>query len=401
MALRGASLVAKLIVFIVLARFFGSEDVGRFGLISATVAYGTFIAGMEFYNYALREVAGSNGAWQSHAIVNYIFFVLFIQIILVAFVLLLWQLGYLSFEFMLITLAVTVMEQWAQEGYRALIALRKPIFASVTLFLRLGAWVFFVIIGLIWWPEMRTLDFVLYAWLAGVSAATLVAGVVIFRLTGLPELSSLDVRWIIKGLPVAIVFIGAAFGLTTINFLDRVLQAQLGDFEALAAYVLFFGVSVSLIAALDAGVFSFAFPNVVAAGREGTKPVLVREVGKVLRPTLIASALFLGAGVMFFEFGLELLGIGSYTAFGTIYYTLFVSIVLQAWSMVPHLGLYALRKDRTIMVGNILALAMFLMFAFLLRGQHEAAVPLARAGAFFFLFAWKGLIFARLVRNKA
>lgn len=398
MLLRGTALAGKLVVFIALARFLGNAEVGLYGLVAATVAYGTFLTGMEFYNYSMREVAGHDGAAQSHAIINHLAFVSVVQGVAVVAVLLAWASGLITFHLILITLAVTVMEQWAQEGYRLLVALSRPVVASVTLFLRQGAWVFFVIFGLFMFPGLRTLDFVLLSWLVGVGLSALIAGSVLFRRTGLPTLARIDRRWILRGLPVALVFLGAAFGLNTINFLDRFFQARLGSDGSLAAYVMFFGISVSLIAVLDAGTFSFGFPKIVAAARRSMAD-LVAQVNAILWQTLITTALFVIAAVLFFEYGLELFGIGEYRAFPTIYYALLASVVLQAFSMVPHLGLYAIHRGKVLLSGHLLALAVFVVLTFALRGWSDSAVAIARAGAFTFLLGWKGTIFFRHVRS--
>lgn len=212
-------------------------------------------------------------------------------------------------------------------------------------------------------------------------------------------MASIDRRWILRGLPVAVIFLGAAFGLRTMDFLDRFLQARLGSDGALAAYVLFFGISVSLIAVLDAGAFSFGFPKIVAAGQRSMHD-LAQEVTAILWPTLITTALFGVASTLFFEFGLNLLGIDNYRPYSAIYYTLMVSVSLQALSMVPHLGLYAIHHEKVILGGHILALLLFVFLTLILREWSNTAVALARAGAFAFLLVWKGTFFVTLVRSS-
>lgn len=389
MLLRLTALAGKFAVFIALAGFLGDIELGLYGLLAAAVAYGTFLSGLEYYNYSMREVAGNEEAVQSGAILNHISFVLFVQLVLLAVSLIGWATGLITFELFLVTLAIAFMEQWAQEGYRLLVALSKPVVASVVLFLRQGAWVFFVIFCFYEFPEARTLQFVLLSWLTGAGLAGLVALSVLFRHSGLPNASVINRRWIARGLPVAIVFFGAALGLNTVNLLDRYFQAVLGSDEALAAYVLFFGISVALIALLDAGVFSFGFSKIVAAERSSTED-LIGELKKVLQQTILIIALFFIVAVFFFEFGLELFGISQYDAYPGLYYILMLSISLQALSMVPHLGLFALQQQKIILGGHLLTLALFVVFVYSLRGLEDTAVAAARAGAFLCLAFWKG-----------
>lgn len=398
MFLRGAALAGKLVVFIALARHLGSDELGLYGLVAASVGYGTFIAGMEYYNYSVREVAGHSVSEQSRAIANHAVFVALAQSVLVLAVLLAWIAGLFSFPLTLIALAVTVLEQWAQEGYRLLVASSRPVAASVALFLRQGAWVFVVIFGLALFPELRSLNFVLYCWLAGAGLSALIAAVALLRQIGLPKADMIDRHWIRRGLPVSLIFLGAAFGLQTINFLDRFLQARFGDEKALAAYVLFFGITVALNAVLDAGVFSFGLPRIIASGRQSLSKLAV-ELRAIILPMLVVNGLFALAAVVFFHFCLDPLGIGEYRAYPSIFYLLLASVTLHAWSTVPHLGLYAMHREKIVLSGHLLSLLVFVGIAVALRGWHDGAVAFARTAAFGFLLVWKTLFFILLQRK--
>ena len=60
--LRGITLVSKFALLLVLAKYLEPSDVGLYGLIAVTVAYGMYPLGFEFYTYSTREVIKAESA---------------------------------------------------------------------------------------------------------------------------------------------------------------------------------------------------------------------------------------------------------------------------------------------------------------------------------------------------
>src|SRR5690554_889302 len=56
--IRGGTLVSKFLLILVLARFLTPAELGLYGLIIATIAYGIYPLGFEFYTYSTREIIG-------------------------------------------------------------------------------------------------------------------------------------------------------------------------------------------------------------------------------------------------------------------------------------------------------------------------------------------------------
>jgi len=75
--LRSASLLGKFTLIFFLVKYLKPEDVGLYGLIAATITYGLYPLGLEFYLYNIREIIKSDDSQKSGLIKNQIALYLF------------------------------------------------------------------------------------------------------------------------------------------------------------------------------------------------------------------------------------------------------------------------------------------------------------------------------------
>ena len=156
-----------------LAKFLEPADVGLYGLLSATVSYVLMALGFDFYAYVTRElIAADHRQWASMLRDQTVFYGLTYSALLPLCLLLFW-LGFLPWKLAVWFFPLLALEHVAQELNRLLVAISEPLWASIVLFVRSGAW---AVIAAFWmWldPGQRTLEFVLGAWAVGVLAACL------------------------------------------------------------------------------------------------------------------------------------------------------------------------------------------------------------------------------------
>lgn len=396
LSLRAATLMSKFALIFVLAKFLEPAEVGLYGLLSATVFYVLMALGFDFYTFATRELIVTDRVnWASMLRDQGVFYGITYTALLPLCLLLFW-LGFLPWQLAVWFFPLLALEHLATEFNRLLIATSEPLWASIVLFVRSGAW---AVIAALWmWldPAQRTLGFMLAAWAIGVLAACILGA---SRLRGLDRASlqrAIDWPWIRKGIRVALPFVLATLSLRGLYTIDRYWIEALGGLEQLAAYVLFVGIANAIMSFLDAAVFTFAYPALIASAGKGDRTTFDRQMRRLGQHTLavtlgLSIAAILCAGPL-----IDWLDRPSYTQhFGLLYWTV-LAAALSGISMIPHYGLYARRKDRPIIFSHLASLPIFFLASLaLIPLLGIAAVPAAMALAFLFLLLAKLFAFKR------
>ncbi|WP_416637729.1 hypothetical protein [Pseudomonas sp. OHS18] len=110
-----------------------------------------------------------------------------------------------------------------------------------------------------------------------------------------------DVKWLWRGVKIALPLLLATLAFRGIFTFDRYLASALLNLEFVAVYVLFIGVAGSLLAFLDAAVFSFAYPSLIesfkkqqpASFKYNMRVMLISVVFFPLSSSFLACGLFL------------------------------------------------------------------------------------------------------------
>lgn len=396
LSLRAATLVSKFALIFVLAKFLEPTEVGLYGLLSATVFYVLMALGFDFYTFASRElIVTDRRNWAGMLRDQGVFYGITYSALLPLCLLLFW-LGLLPWQLAVWFFPLLALEHLAQELNRLLVAISEPLWASIVLFVRSGAW---AIIAALWmWfdPVQRSLDFVLAAWAIGVFVSCLLGA---SRLRGFDRASlqrAIDWAWIRKGIRVALPFVLATLSLRALYTVDRYWIEALGGLEQLAAYVLFVGIANAIMSFLDAAVFTFAYPALIASAGKADRPTFDRQMRRLGQHTLAVALGLSIAAVVCAGPLIDWLDRPSYTQHFSLLYWTVLAAALFGISMIPHYGLYARREDRTIVFSHLASLPIFLLGALVLIPLiGVAAVPAAMCLAFLFLLLAKLLAFKR------
>lgn len=389
-ALRAATLASRFLLIFFLARFLEPAQLGLYGLLTATIGYSLYLLGFDFYTFTTREVLKRDrhewgGLLKDQGALSLVLYAIFIPLLSLIFIkgLLPWSLAGWFF-------ALLVLEHINQELGRLLIAISEQLLASVMLFLRQGTWAIAVTALMAIEPTTRSLDYVFGGWtVAGLVAV--IAGA--YRLTQLGIggwHKKVDWNWIVTGLKVSIPLLVATLALRGVFTLDRYWLQSLGGLEIVGAYVLFMGISGTLMAFLDAGVFAFSYPGLISAHHK-QQPVLFRKnLRHLLIQTVTLSVAFVVGSLLLIPYLLSWLGNPLYTTQQYLYPWVLIIMVLYALGMVPHFALYAQGIDRPIIHSHIASLFVFGMATWLFSQRWPLlAVPLGLCAAFTLILTWK------------
>lgn len=399
--LHGATLSTRFLFIFFLAKYLDPALVGYYGLFTATVGYSLYFVGLDFYTYVTREILKTPNdkrgqILKSQAALSGVLYILFLPI---AYSLLLqysgWPKYLLNWFF-----PILLLEHFNQEMSRLLIALSQQITASMILFIRQGSWTLGIVALMAWEPSSRQLQTIMVLWaLAGIAAAS----VAIYKLRELRMggwRSSLDWKWIKKGIAVSTAFLLATLALRGVQTFDRYWLESLGGIEIVGAYVLFFGVAGSLLAFLDAGVFAFTYPTLIKLHQAQDNDSARTIVRKMLGLTVFLSAGFALVSWFLLPFLLIWINNPVYSQANYLYPYLLSAIIINAVGMVPHFALYARGCDKPIIYSHISALICFLLFTWILSTHYSVlAVPIGLNFSFVVILIWKTVAYIRL--NKA
>ncbi|MBX8514373.1 hypothetical protein K5D69_06635 [Pseudomonas cichorii] len=400
MGLRALTLFSKFLMVFFLAKYLVASEVGLYGLISASIGYGIYVVGVEFYNYSNRELIGSGrSAWlrliRDQTVLYIILYVLFMPFLLMVFCK-----GWLPWNFFIWFLILFLLEHVAQEANRILVAISQQLLASVVLFLRSGVWCLFVV-GMMWMDEeSRTLQNTLIAWVAGCLIACVVAFHTLLKFDKSELGQPIDWAWIRRGVIAALPLLIASLAVRGIYTFDRYWVEHIASLNVLGAYVLYIGMVTAIISFLDAGVVVFFFPRLVRAVKQGDMAIFKKTM-RELSINVIFMVLILSFLCWLSSFWItQWLGHSVYKDNVDLLYWLIIATALYGFSTVPHLGLYAYGCDKQILYAQLCGLVVFVSVAFEM-GERWGAISIAWAMtcAFLTILIWKVVAYSIVLKE--
>lgn len=392
MGLRGMTLVGKFVLLFFLAKYLAPQDVGLYGFLVVTIAYATYPLGLEFYAYSSREIIKSEPGSRGRILKNQLALHGWLYVVALPLLLMIFYFDFLSWMMAPWFFTLVVLEHVCQEMMRLLIALEKQLVASITLFIRQGLWAYVVIVLMAFDPECRQLDNVLIAWLAGAATAAVASAFALVKaLGGLGFLSEVvDWRWIRRGLKVAIPMFIGTISLNFVTSVDRYWFESLQGREMLGGYVFYMSISAAMMSFLEAGVFFFMYPSIVAAHSAGNEILFKSNLRKMLIHTVVLAVAFAVGVLLFIDWVLLILQRDVYSGMKNILYVFLVAMFFQALSYIPHYALYAQGRDRAIVAAHVLSVPVFILVVWLAVGWDAFyAVPVGGCVAYMFMLLYK------------
>lgn len=399
--LRMATLGSKFALVFLLAKFLGEDEFGLYGIFSATVAYVVMAIGFDFYAYATREIINSNASEWAAKLRDQCIFYIGSYIFFLPVCVLIFDFGLMPTSLLIWFFLLLTVEHFSQEFNRLLIAISRPLQASLVLFLRHGLWA--IVAAAVMWlmPDSRNLHFVLGAWLLGGLAALLLAVFFIRDIDRSSLQKPVDWKWIKIGFLVSIPFVISTLSLKAVYTADRYWVEHFNTVEVLASYILFIGLANVIMSFLDASVISFTYPGMVSAAGKNDGKLFVQKFKEMAVQVTVVSLVLAVMVVGLSGYLIEWIGKNSYLNNFDILYWVVLATVIFALSMIPHYGLYAFKDDRSIVFGHILTTPIFFAALYFFQSSiGPLTVPVSMLIAFLFLFFIKSVLFYRAFRSK-
>jgi O-antigen/teichoic acid export membrane protein len=396
LVLQGLTLASKTILLFVLARYLTVADVGVFGILSVTISLGVHLVGADFYAFNTREIL----ARPEHAprlIRDQALFHGLTYVLLAPAALILFAVDALSVPLLAATVGLLVVEHVAQEIQRLLFTLSRPIPAAICLFLRGGPWIYAIVAIFLLQPELRTVETVVVAWLAGSTAAIAYGSYCLRDLDWADARAApVDRAWIRRGLRVALPFLVSTLAFRALLTVDRyALQLYWGS-EAVGVFTFYAIFRNAIQGFLESSVLFILRPHVITAHAQGD---VARYRGTLVRMSWMTMGLFavlaLGAVVAIGPL-LSFVGTPEYGEHRALLWPILIATGILALSEIPHSALYAQGRDRALIASAWLGLlAAVILNVVLVPGGGPMGAAYATAGAALVVALVKGFLSVR------
>ncbi len=291
-------------------------------------------------------------------------------------------------------------EHFNQEVFRLLVALSQQIAASVVLFIRQGSWALITVGLMVVDASSRNLQLLLLFWVGAGALAAVLGAVRVWQLRFGGWLKLVQWDWLKRGVVVSVAFLIATLALRGIQTVDRYWLEWLSNIELVGAYVLFIGVASTLMVFLDAGLFSFFYPEIIRLHQQSRNSEANQKVFQLAAATLVVCVAFSAASWVALPVLLQWIGKPIYLDNIWLYKWLLLATILNAFGMVPHYALYAQGRDKAIIGAHLAALVAFVAFV-ALTGPYVGAlaVPAGLGIAFALILAIKTCAYLAIARQ--
>jgi O-antigen/teichoic acid export membrane protein len=293
--------------------------------------------------------------------------------------------------------ALLVVEHLSQELSRLLVAMQRPIAASLVLFVRLGLWIWLAV-PLMWmFPEWQQLDTVFLLWFVGGFIAVSLGAVMVWRTVPNWRWWRIDWGWLRAGYRKGFMFLAATMCFRALFTADRFVMEHFAGAEMLGVYVLYSGMAMAIVTFLDPMVFSFLYPRLVSAWQKGNYDIYRRILKELSMSAVLASLALAGVCAILAPWVLHWTGKAIYLAQLPLLWGLLILAVVHGIGMVPHYALYARGADRAIVFSHVSSLAVFAVIIALTADKWPLyAVPVGLIGAFLWMGGAKLWIYCRM-----
>ena len=382
LVIRGLSLAARFIIIVILARALGPSEFGVFTIIMTTEIIAILVLGFEFNAYSRREIvnAGEPIARGEH-IRNQITIACLLGFIAPAIAYGAAVAGLYPIRLAALTASIIFFDLISQEGIRILYALQRILMANTVYFVRSSAWVFLIVALYIFRPRLITTALTLEIWSTFSLAAILVF---LWSLRGLgwEEILRRPVnwQWIKRGFRVALPFFVCTVCVNILSYLPRYILFYLRGADQTGIFGLYAGITVGVVNLLSTITIPSGVAQATYAFAHHGKNAFTSSIKKLwvhsAVMTVILSAFLMAA----FPFVLPFAGANQYPMDWLLLVLLVIANGGQIASIVAQTALYAMHKDRDILIATVAAgiTSIGLQFALaFLAGMHGLALAMA------------------------
>jgi len=386
LVLKTITLLSKFILIFILAKYLKPYEIGIFGIVLATVGFGIYFIGFEFYTFSLRNFIHKNKKyWGQYLKTSFLlYFLLYIVAIPIIYLVFIFEI--LPIKFFLVITLIILIDHYLTELSRILIFSNNQLKANLLLFFKNGLWCIVTIINFIFIDQSRTIGVVFWIWFICL-VISLIYGqyeLSFFKIESLKK--KIDLVWLKKGIKLVIPIFLSTLIIKFLFTADKYLINHYSDTNFLAAYVLFFSINSSLLTFIDTSIFQFSYPKLIYFFNKKRFINFKREFNSMFLNTIIAMFLLTFIWLASINIIVSFLTEIIYKDNIYMFYFLVVIFNIYILSMVPHYYLFSCKQDKIIFKSHFFSL---LIFIFIILYGVKSSQELYILEALFLTFCFK------------
>lgn len=360
--LRGGTLASKFVLIVFLARYLSLDELGIYALLVATVSYCLYLLGLDFYTFSSRDILSDNKLlWKEKVKDQFLFYtVLYLVAIFIAILIHITQI--LPDSILMFGLAILILDHFSQELMRLMVILGKPNEANIQLFIRTGGGAFFAI-SYMWIANIYSLHVVFAFWLLGDVLAILFS-ILIIKRENIGGIQSYKINWlwILNGLKICTPLLISTLANRGVYTIDRYFVGHFSGVDTVGIYSYYSSFSGALLAFIDAGVIVYFYPKLISAFNNKEYIVYKKTVRGFYKAITIVCFAVSVSLLIFIPLLTKYVGKSQFLDAITIFYLLLLSMVIYCFSLVCHYELYAMRKDRQLIISALISFSTAIVF---------------------------------------
>lgn len=392
--LRTITLASKFILMMFMAKYLMPEDIGIYGLMTVTLGLTIYILGMDFYVFNTREILKGNEEDKGIFIRDQLIFHGILYVIILPLISTVFFIWILPWRYIVWFYVLLICEHLAQEAYRLLTTLSRPVLANLILFLRSGIWIYGFVGFAFFFENARNIKYIWLGWSLGALLSIIITVLVLKRnvIWNKPSRVPINWLWIKKGLITSLPFFGGTLAFKLMEYADRYFIKFYHGEEMVGIYTFYFSFANVVQVFIFSGVIMILYPKIVYAYQQGDLVEYKTLMLKMSKSIIISGICLMFLAVVGIQLVLYLLDKGIYRHYVTAYYILLIAVYINVIGQIPHYVLYFRKKDRVIIISSIAALILAIISNFYLVPQYGLnGAAISSCIAFFIVGLIKGV----------
>jgi O-antigen/teichoic acid export membrane protein len=376
-SLRLSVIASRFLLLLYLQANLSTTEAGYFVLFITSVALFVYVSGWDYYSFSNRSIIQregvSNKVISSHLILLSISYL----IILTLFFIVAPSSAY-GFQLFYLFAIIGILEQLTMEGGRYLVAIKKPLIATLSIVIRTS--LLFLVYFLLTFFDIyeHSLSLVFYIWiLLDFISLSYIAFSINKEQNYKFDFQLKDFLTIREGLAVSILFYLGTLSSRGVFSFDKYFLNNSGMIDLLSTYAIYLGLANMLVVATNTLLIAFVYPKMVEAYKvdKDNYKAYGDEIftGSVIIPIISMMVIYIVAPYLF-----GFLEQKSLTEHLDVMWILILGFFINSIGLKFYYELYSAKKDKIIMLINItssiLFFACFYLFSWLEDGVAIYAV---------------------------
>ncbi len=355
LSIKGTSIAGKFLLIFFLGKYISTEEIGVYSLIVTYLMFIVYFVGLELHTFTNRAIIQNKNS-EVLLINNQIYIHLCMYIISIFSLFLI--LFYSGIEYPIIIkfcILLFIPEHLNTECFRILILKSRQTQANLIQTFK-NLWTYIIIAFLYFNPDIITIDLIGYAWLINSILAVFINLYLVqsdIKITNIHKPDFSVIKKIISG---GIIFLIASIANKIIDVSDRLLIEHYLNIKQTGIYSFFYTIINGMDIIIYSSIIIMILPKLIESKKEPKQLYIYsKKLGKSI---LISSILLAILLIIIFPYVIKWTGNSDFSNNSITFFLILAGIFISVNSYSYHYKLYALGKDKLLIIVALIAMCL-------------------------------------------